>query len=235
MRYNLQIKWTKARILAAILNMLFLLALFMAAFQYLNNRTPYVDSFVYNTGWTVTLTNETIYDADLETLTFEPVQKGDIISIETTLPDQHFSDPMLRIWMCHSAIQVYVGKEKVYEYALERYHSGWLIGSGFHWIDLPDDCEGQPLKLIFYVCEPNALTNFDVPILGESEDAMPDFLSEHFLSGCAGIFLIVFGIALIVTTIFMMFFSKGFSQLVFTGAFSMIIGLWTLCNQGVIQ
>lgn len=56
------------------------------------------------------------------------LNKGDIITLDTTLPTQFVENPILKIYNIHSAITVKIDGEIVYTYGQDLYEAGKAVG-----------------------------------------------------------------------------------------------------------
>lgn len=226
----------KRKIFFVMISMAFVFVFLFIFTKLINNRHAYKGSFLFQKDWNVITADQVITSADLQTLNFAPAQRGDTLILSNKIPDDlNFRNPMLRIWLCHSAFDIYLDDKLLCSYAKDNLQEHTIIGSGYHWIPLPADFAGQEIKFLIYINEPNALATIEVPVIGEADKAIPDLISENFSIVFASIFLIVLGLALTLPSLIMSLISPGFSQLVYTGIFSGIIGTWTLCNRSIIQ
>lgn len=233
----------KFKIIMTMTGAVVVLVISMVCLSILNGRDAYENSVEMNDGWTVgyyktdapDLALETDTDVNLDGYKLAYANRGDIVKITNTIPDKKMNSPMIRVWTYHSTVDVYVEGEQVYTYGHDEYEKEEMLGSGFYWINLPRDCEGKEIQIVFWFSEDDALSTLYSPYYGEEMDAIPDLISDNFTHMCASIFLIVFGICIIVIGIIMTFMSKQFRSLIYVGWFAIVIGVWTLCGKGLIQ
>ncbi len=230
-----QIQMSKKKIIVAVVLVILILSFSLLGIQSLNNRNAYKDAYRLRDGWSLSINADIREGVNLEKEIFEPIDKGDVLVLERTIPECRFQEPMLRIWMCHCAFRVLVNQEEVYSFGFAELENNRLIGTGYHWVKLPSDCGKKGLRIEVYPGENDALTNIDTIVMSDASDAYPDFISGVISSVCVGIFLVIFGVCLILVTICLKCFSKGFNQLIYSGIFSCLIGIWTLCNKGVVS
>lgn len=188
-----------------------------------------------NKNWDVVIGDATYNNISLDSFRFKSLQKGDTITLETTLPDDwDYIQPALSVQICHSILNMYIDDECVYEYGRERYEAGKTIGSGIELINFSNDYKGKKLKLHFTSTENNSFSSFNKIYICEWNDSFRYILSENRLALFLGSFLVVFGITVSLITSFAIFYSKKYTNILWLAAFSIFIGFWTLCYHNII-
>lgn len=185
--------------------------------------------------WEIEMNDSVYQNVSLEDFRFEAVEKGDKIIMQRTLPeDWHIVEGALRLHIRQSAVKMYIDDELVYEYGYDRMLQNKTVGSGFQFIKFPEQYKGKNLKIELYVSENQAFTRFDSIQIYEWENAYRALLTENRLPMFLGSFLVIFGLSLLMITMFAVLLSRKYIRIFCIAAFSICVGLWTLCYYNVI-
>lgn len=228
-----KVKISNKRILLASCFMFLFLSMVICLLTLLNHREP--NRTELRNGWSVSVNEEQHTNVNLGEFHFPAVGTGDTITLKRTLPTQEENATVLHFFTRSSAITVSLDGKEIYRYGMERLNDNRLVGNGNHFITLASDSLGKELTIVMYVNEPKAFTHIKYPSLSNGDALDNNLVSDTFFNLCASIFLLIFGICIVAISIFMMTLYPGFSQLFYTGLFSICIGLWAFCNKGSIQ
>lgn len=186
--------------------------------------------------WNITIDGETYYDADLGKLRFPAVNKGSRIIMERDLPeDWEVVEGALRLYVRQAAVTVSVDGEAVYEYGYDRIAANKTVGSGIQFINFPNVYKGKKLTIRFDVAEDKAFSKLDTVRVYPWENAYRVLMTENRLPLFFGSFLVIFGLAGCIMTTFAVVFSRKYIRLLCIFAFSLCMGLWTLCYYRVVS
>ncbi|MDO5574358.1 MAG: diguanylate cyclase [bacterium] len=219
----------------ATITTLCVVSLICILYQMIGNKEPYQDGVWLNTGWKITINDQVSQDVNLNSFSFPATQKGDHVLLENTLPEQKITDPVLRILAYHATVKVKLDGEQIYEYGADHETTGRIVGSGYHYVTLPENYEGQKLEISLGVTEINAFTSLDGVLLEEDGKIITDFIYENRMILCISVFLIVFGCVLILIASFAQFYNQEFRWPLWISLFSIAIGVWVSCNYKLIQ
>lgn len=190
---------------------------------------------ILNDGWDITINGESYSDVSLDSFLFETVESGDIIEMETKLPDDwEYKQAALCIHNRHTTFSMYIDDVPEYEYGHDRYEQGKTTGSDFLLINFLDEYKGKVLKIEYYVTEDNAFSKFDEIWFGEWSNSYKYIITENRVPMLTGSFLIVFGLMMALVLVFAVTVSKKYRNVLFLSIFSICIGLWTLCYYNVV-
>ncbi len=226
----------RGRIEAVIILVVVLLLTFL--FTYTINNYGYAEDserFILSTGWKVTVSDKRYEDVNLSNFSFPVLGSKDSVTLQTIIPENIPRNSSLRLLTYLSMIHVYVDGEEIYEYGEDYYERGQLVGSGYHFINLPPKCAGKNLYIIIDPRENDAFTSITPPQIVSSNHAYQMFVSENKLSLYIGLFLFVFGLIVTVISAVAAFYNEEYVRLVWIGVFSFLIGIWTMCNSKVFQ
>ena len=185
--------------------------------------------------WEVTINGTNYHNVSLEQFQFEMMNKGDNLVMERKLPkDFKMEQATLRLHIRQSVIKMYIDDEVIYEYGYERMKQNKTVGSGTVFINFPEQYEGKNLKIEMQVTEDNSFAKFDSIRIYEWKNAYKALITENRVPMFLGSFLSVFGVAILIITIFAVLMSRKYIRVFCIAAFSICIGLWILCYYDVI-
>ncbi|MDE6365693.1 MAG: GGDEF domain-containing protein [Lachnospiraceae bacterium] len=186
-------------------------------------------------GWDITINEDTWQNVSLTEFQFSAVSKGDVITMQRTLPtDWELVEGVLRFHVRHSAVRMYIEDELVYEYGADRLAAGKTLGSGYQFINFPNTYQGRTLCIQITVAEDKVFTKLDSMRLYEWENVYRVLMTENRLPLFSGCFLILFGLIVCVITIFALLFSTKYIRLFCISLFSICMGLWTLSYYNIM-
>lgn len=185
-------------------------------------------------GWNVRINEEEYENVTLTEFNFAPLDKGDILVMSRTLPeDWEITEACLRFDICHSRVNMYIEDELIYEYGTERYELNKSLGSGIQFIDFPDEYKGKEIRIELLATEQGAFSALNSFRLYHSSTAVRAWLTENRIPLFVGCFLTIFGLSTLVITMFAVVFSVKYFRMFCIAAFSICMGLWTLCYNDV--
>lgn len=188
-----------------------------------------------NDAWSITINDRSWQNISLDHFRFTPVNKGDMITMERTFPnDTDCTGHALVLPIKQAAVTVSLDAEPIYEYGQDRIDMGKTVGSGYLPVNLPDDYASKTLTLQFAVAENKAFSHFDPIRVYEWKNFYRIILTENRLPLFIGCFLTIFGLVTCCITVFALLFSGKFSRILCISLFSVCIGLWTLCYYNVL-
>ena len=187
-----------------------------------------------NNNWNISINDNTYENVQLDTFRFKPVKKGDVITLERTLPDNRsYVQPAMTLHIRQTLVDMYINDEPVYHFGHNRNELGKTVGSGLHIINFNNDYCGQQLKIVLTATENNIFSSLDPIYLSEWSDSFRLIVSENRLPLFLGSFLVVFGIAVSLVVTFAVIFSKKYANILWLAVFSIFMGFWTLCYHNI--
>lgn len=225
----------RKNLISALISTLVIISLICFLFYLIGHKVPYADGVLMDTGWQVQINDDHYQDVTLSDFAFQAVDKGDTILMTNTLSTKEVQDPLLRFLTYHCAVEVSIDNQSIYQYEGEPGHPNWMVGNGFHYVELPKDYMGKQLQISLQVTENEAFTSFDKVLILEGNHAVSDYIYEYRLALCISVFLIVFGCILILIATFAQFYDREFRWLFWISLFSIAIGVWISCNYQLMQ
>lgn len=186
-------------------------------------------------GWDIMINDSDYTDVSLNDFSFEALSKGDTITMEKKLPgDWDIVEAALRLHIRQSAVKLYIDDSLVYEYGYDRVLNNKTVGSGYQFINFPDEYKGKTIKIELYISEEQVFSKFDSIRIYSWENAYRALITENRMAMFLGSFLTIFGLSTLIITMFAMVFSQKYVRLFCISAFSVCMGLWTLCYYNVV-
>ena len=193
------------------------------------------DYFELKDGWHIEI-NDTVYEnMSLGDFLFPSVDKGDEIRMRCTLPRENLvKNPVLRVYTVHSTLEVRYNNQIKYLYGKDLKEENKLLGYGYNFIHIPDYYAGAEIELIMQITEDDAFSSINVPQICNSDTVIRDFVMKNRVPLAVNMFLIVFGVLVVLVSAIFSSKNKKFLKLLCVGFFSLGIGCWSLCNYDLI-
>ncbi|MCM1262095.1 MAG: GGDEF domain-containing protein [Butyrivibrio sp.] len=187
-----------------------------------------------NDSWDITINDESYLNVSLDDFVFHDLSKGDEITMQRTLPDNwNITEGALRLIIWHTATKMYIDDEQIYEYGYDRMAQNKTVGSGLQFINFPSEYQGKTFKIHLIITEDNTFSNYDSIRIYEWNNAYKLLMTENRIPLFFGCFLIIFGVVILVITVFALAYSMKYIKIFCISLFSLFIGLWTLCYYDV--
>ena len=194
------------------------------------------DEIELDDGWSVTINGKEYDNVTLSKFRFKMCNRGDVLTLRHIVPRYDIiSLPTLEVYTTHSAIKVYLDDEVIYTYGQRLYDENKLLGYGNHFVNMPYGANSKWLTVEMTVSEENALDGVKAMKLLDGNSAMVKDLSGKRVNLSIAMFLIVFGVIIMVLSMLMLRRAVNFVQTFCIALFSFLIGCWTLCNNELIE
>lgn len=190
------------------------------------------DSLYMNTGWKVSVHDQTYVNADISSLLFPVTSTGDRVVMENVLPAANAENPLLRIYEWYSAIDVELDGKKVYSWGHDLYEAGKSVGCGWHFIETGKYPAGTPVKVTLTVTEPRSFSSLKPVFFGDASRSYSSyFVNKIFILSCS-LFFVVLGFTGIIVGIVLFFLKKKWRDMLILGSCSFWLGLVVMHNNG---
>lgn len=178
-------------------------------------------------GWSFSDGNTTLEDVTLSTLKLGPTHRGQVITISNTLDKKNLTAPALLVISKMAILDVYIDDEKIYSAGQYYYDSGLIVPKDYHFIPLPDTTSQHRLRLVYTICDKNALSSLETPYFGTKHDIIKDFLEVRRLPIFVGGFLIIYSWILFSLGIYLLLTKRPNTSMFFSSAMATLLGLYT--------
>ena len=215
------------------------IAFFIAAiiaFVMSNKMSSKVNVQKLDSGWDVII-NDSIYEnVTLSTFRIpETLKKGDTIILKTNLPEQLDSDSeSVTFQAILTTLEARIDGNSIYTYGEEAYEKGF-VGSGYHFIQLPQGSEGKEITFILKPSETGAFTNIVVPTVTPVKYTTTAFADKNLMNIFICIFLSMLGVIITIVGAIAYLFESNVKSLVVIGLLTTVAGVWSSCNTKIIQ
>lgn len=193
-------------------------------------------SYRLNANWEIFLDGHNYENADLDVVVPKQRKNRSVLSMVTTIPeDVDIKNPVLKIYTVNSGYEVYCDYNTLIKhYGILNVATRRIVGSGYSYINLPDDYAGKTLRIRLYVNEDNAFTSITPPEIYDGNYLIRDFVMENIFEIAVNLFLFVFGMSVLPIGLYYSTVNKKFIKLVFVSFFSIFISLWSICEYDII-
>lgn len=185
--------------------------------------------------WNITINGMKQEETRLSQSFFPVTNIGDHVELTTILPDASIHHPTLQLRIYHSIVTAYIDQVKLYQYGTDLYEKNLMVGSGYHWIALPEDYAGRELKICFDVTEDNAFSSIESMFLMEEKHVARNFILKNITEVIIGTFLFSFGILLSCVVLFLGKTGREYRILFWIAIFSVSVALWMLGSTCIFQ
>ena len=190
----------------------------------------------FDENWTVIQDGERHEGVTLSQYQFPHIMnKGDSIVLLNTIPEDVESPSSVTLLVYLSTVDVFVDGKKFYSYGRDINEAGKMVGSGYHFITLPDECGGKEIHITISSCEDAAFSSIPVIQIVPSQRLLSCFTRQHMISLFISIFLVVCGGIFMVVSIAGIIQGNSLSSAVWLGSFAFLIGIWSLCSTKTVQ
>lgn len=187
-------------------------------------------------GWSAWINGEKLAEKDAITdYEFKNLSIGDEVTFQCKLPEDLPTRQTVTFLCYLSTVDAYMDDSLIYSYGHEYAEQSWLVGSGYHFIDLPEEAAGRMLTVTFTAQEPDAFTSLTTPTSTATSEVYRDFARQHLLGLFVGGFLVLLGVLMSLVSVVAVCYSRVYVRLLYIGIFSLLMGLWSMCNLKVLQ
>ncbi|MBQ3061771.1 MAG: diguanylate cyclase [Lachnospiraceae bacterium] len=191
---------------------------------------------VLEKGWDIRINGKNHKDVDITTFDFEELTIGDKIVMTTDVPtDWTYNLPSLTFYVRQTAIRVLVDGKQLHEYGWDRIENKETVGCGYQFIDFNDEYKGKEMIIEMEVGEHRPFRVLDPIFISESQNALKQIVVDNRLPLIIGSFLVVIGVVICLVSAFGIIVSRKYMKILFLAAFSVCIGIWTLCYYDLLS
>lgn len=189
-------------------------------------------------GWKVTYGGKTYENVNLNTFRFpKRVEKGEIISMDNTLPYDVGNDMILAFKLNLSYVSVYVNGRSSYSYlaGADPGKGSSLPGDAIHMVTLPENAAGAECHVLIYPGVKDAFGALPSFYLVPTEDISACYMSVDIYTSLIGFFLFMLGAVMLCTAIVMFVLRKDFRRIFALGSLAFCMGYWALEKTDAIE
>lgn len=224
MNLTVKIRTALLSVLAVTLVTIFLLILGTHRFD-----TPLHSTIVQlKSGWTICHGEEMWQPDDITKTNVGMMNKGDVLTLTTTLPDFKSSPSAIAFRSILSTVEVYLDGELVHSFGQEYAAKGKMIPKNENFVPLPESFAGKELTIKLTVGENNAFSSLYPIELGVYNDIKISMVQGKRLPTVIGVYLCHIGFLLLILSPFLAFSQYHDFSIIFSGLTSLLIGIYIL-------
>ncbi|MEE3480918.1 MAG: diguanylate cyclase [Lachnospiraceae bacterium] len=205
-------------------------------FVKVGRENQHITTYDVDSGWKVTI-KDTLY-SNVTLSRFDKPQhyeRGDIVTMERRLPAQFPLHAGIRIRVHQAEVRVYVDGLEIYDYGRERFQCGKYLGSGYHFVQLPDGCGGQKLRIVLISSEKRSSRALPDVVATSVSDMYRSFVADNIFSIYFNLFILLLGVVLLIISLAFVSMNGSYLVLTATGLFSIVISVWSLCYEKIFE
>ena len=195
------------------------------------------DRVVLNDDWDLSINDTEIGEVDLDKYSFEGLERGDEIKLCTSGISTHIQATVLLLTLKNCAVTVRQNDEIVYSYGVDLYKEGKITGSGYHRINLHSLGKEDLIEIDLIVSEKNAFASLTAPEIRDGRTISYEMTEELMIPGVLSNFFIVFGLCLILVTVFLAIVNAMERMYLFKiyciALFSVSAGFWIFTSSNI--
>lgn len=200
----------------------------------LENR--HITTYDVDTGWKVTIDDDYYPNVTLSNFDMpRTYERGDMVTMERRLPYPFPVHAGLRIRAYQAEVRVYVDGKEIYSYGRDAFQHGKYLGGGYHFVQLPDGCGGQKLKLVLISSEKRSSRALPDVAATSVADMYRSFVADNIFGIYFNLFTMLLGVVLLIISLAFVPMNGSYLVLTATGLFSIVISVWGLCYEKVFE
>ncbi len=190
--------------------------------------------YVISDRWTCYKDNTLICEnACIDDISFGKLPAFTEIDMQVPVSEELNGGYTIELLVYLSSVEAYIDDKCIYSYGTDLVGTNQMVGSGYHFIDLPDEVAGSTLRLHFVTNENNAFGSITAPKCAKTDRAYIAFGRYQLVSVLVGISLLGLGVILTIVSLIATFYDRIFVRIIYIGVFSVLMGMWTLFNSKV--
>ena len=230
----------KRKVIAAIVISALIICFIAGIINLLFEEDPDRKVTEINDGWTVayngkTYNNVSILSGEIEKLLSTDPVRGRLLILKTTVPDiGDMTFPTLHMKTEHCAYKVYVGGERISDFAVNEFLNGKAVGSNDSFVLLPTDSAGETMTIMIYTCGDRQYTSpIQHPEIGERIDIEKSVIRKNILTIAVSCFLVIFGFVFAILTILLWTPTRVMLGQIMASVLMVDYGLYMLYYSGI--
>lgn len=192
-------------------------------------------NIIWNDGWDVEINGELFEQVNLHEFSFPAVNRGDVVTLTKTMPEENLYAPMLMIRAYHTAIHVMVGNDEVFSHGEKELQAGEMVGYGFFWITIPNDYVGKELEIEYKIAEPAAFSSLEPVYIQNGDQMLQNFVWENAVELLIVGFLLIVGIFCIVLYCISGKRGLAYRMILSIAALALLAAAWISSSTGILQ
>lgn len=215
-----------------ILFFVLLIVLYLVVYTFANNGNKTNDYLTEE--WEIT-DNDTTYTVSTLAEAAFHLEKGDTLTLKTTLPQYSYSHPMLKLWFYHCYFDVNVDGQTIYSSGQKEHDKGLMVPNGAFFVSLPDNSQGKELVINLTTIVNSPFTSLSNIAIQEESTLIKNYYVTDSVQIAIACFLMITGILFLITSIFSARKTLFTTKLIFISSVSIISSLWLFVSAGLLR
>ncbi|WP_026507701.1 GGDEF domain-containing protein [Butyrivibrio sp. MC2013] len=212
-----------------------ILCIIASLVDFINLSKQHNGSRDFSSGWQLEINHNDYGTVDLDEYSFTDISRKSNISLKNKIPTGIPTFAVVSFPLPISAIDVYVNNKLVYSYGSELFNKNKLVGTGLHFIPLPQNSAGKNIWIVIRPSKDNAFSVLENVSIISTDQVYSQFLKANSLRFCVSIFLIVFGLLFIIVGLGLTLYQKKLSSVIHVGITCSAIGTWAMTTAKLMQ
>ena len=181
-------------------------------------------------GWSVKHGDFFIGNATLEEINIGRTGKGDIVTLNNTLPNERIPQACLMFRTILSVVSVSVDGKVLYTYGENYFEENRLIPKHYNFVPLQEvgDFGGKTVTITLKVTEENAFSGLSPVYLGNRHELEQYIMQKKRLPLFIGGFQIIFAFLLLTLSSYLYMYHGHDLSLIFTSVIAFVLGAYNL-------
>jgi len=179
----------------------------------------------------VNVNGEMHYDVDLASFTFPDMHAGELLIYSTKLKG-HVETPVIRLFVAHSSIRVFLDDVLLYEYGEQTQH---MYGYGYITVPLPSDYEGRTLTVAQTVRENGEIRKIRMPSVCNADRFNDGIIGDKRIQLIVSCAVIVLSATVIVVGFLFIRQNPKIRNLIWMSISFIFIALWSFDISNLIE
>ena len=184
-------------------------------------------------GWTITRGKKTWDIESIRNSSTGIANKGDVITLQRTLPSSDLSPASITFKTILSSVRVFVDGEQIYSFGDKQISEGRMLPKIEHFVQLPKNYSNKKITIEITAQEDKAFSGFSPIYFGNYNDLKNHLMQSRKLPMVAGIYLCHLGFMLLILAPFLAFAENHDFSIFMSAITSVMIGVYILCYNDV--
>ena len=198
------------------------------------NTPPAFELTSLENDYTITVNDVVLESTDLTSADLGVINKGDIVTITTTVPQDPVPGSCLAFRSILSTVNVLINDKIIYSYGQDYAAKNMMLPKHYNYVSIDPEYAGSLLTITFSATENSAFSGISEIYFGNVDDYSTYFFQKEKINFIIGDFLSVFGLVQLILFITLRFSKKSIdASLLFSCMISFSLGGYILCYNDV--
>jgi len=162
-------------------------------------------------------------------------EPDEAVVIENVIPEDFIPNRSLSIRLTMQELKVEVGGQVIFEYVHDESYLAESVGSSWQIIQLPQDCEGETIRITLtspYSMSSGTINNIR---LGSKSAVTFAIFKQHFPRLFIAILIMLFGALFLILGYVFRYLGSDVARITYLGWFAILVAIWLMCESRMLQ